>query len=260
MRTETPSDPTRIFMDIGPHRLAYTDEGNGVPIVAIPGLPGGVRDFRWLAPALGDGVRFLRIELPGYGESPRTGYLGMSIPERAEIALRFIEALDLPPAILLGHSSGATLVAHLGRHHPERVKAAALVAPPGPMAHYPVGAYRALVRVFQFGIGRAVMRPALRTLFRAGGFPAYLSDAERMYTALDAAAKDFDLYGSDVAAMTCPTLVAWARDDRLIPVKTYEALDALAPPGPRLRFDDGGHNIQKTRAVEIAAGLEELLG
>ncbi len=259
MRTETPSDPPRRFLDVPPHRLAYTDEGSGVPVVAVPGLPGGVRDFRWLAPALGDGVRFLRIELPGYGESHRTGYDGMSIPERAAVVRRFMEALELPPAILLGHSSGATLVAHLARHHAGRVRAAALVSPPGPMPHYPVSAYRALVRVFRLRIGRALMRPALRTLFRATGFPAYLTDDERMYTALDAAAKDFALYAGDVAAMACPTLVAWARDDRLIPVRNYEALEALAPPGQRLRFDDGGHNIQKTRAVEIARAVLDLI-
>jgi pimeloyl-ACP methyl ester carboxylesterase len=259
MRHKTPSDPPRRFLDVGPQRLAYTDEGSGVPIVAIPGLPGGVRDFRWLAPLLGDGVRFLRLELPGYGASPRTGYAGMTIPERAEVVRGFIEAMALPPAILLGHSSGATVVAHLALHHPAQVSAAAFIAPPGPMAHYPVGAYRALVRVFLSRVGRALMRPALRALFRIGGFPGYLTDRERMYTALDAAAKDFDLYREDVRAMTCPTLVAWARDDRLIPVPTYEALDALAPPGPRLHFEDGGHNIQKTRAVEIARALKELL-
>ncbi|MFH1529442.1 MAG: alpha/beta hydrolase [Pseudomonadota bacterium] len=256
MHPDAPSDPPRRFLSTGTWRLAYTDEGSGSEtIVAVPGLPGSVRDFRWLAAALGEGVRFVRIELPGYGESPRTGHLGMTIPERTEIIRTFIEALHLAPATLIGHSSGATLVTHLAHHHPALVKRCVLVSPPGPHPHYPMGAYRVLVRLFRSRIGRAAMRPALRAVFRAFVFPDYLTDRERMYTTLDAAAKDFSLYRDDLGAMTQPTTLAWARDDRLIPVASYEALEAIAPPGTRLHFEDGGHNIQKTRAVELARSI-----
>lgn len=116
----------------------------------------------------------------------------MSIPERAEAVAGLLGALDLPPATLVGHSSGAMLAAHLANHHPYLVRRCALVSPPGPMPHYPVGLYRAIAQVFRLRAGRAVMRPVLRGLFKAAGFPAYVTDDERLHTTVDAAAQDFD--------------------------------------------------------------------
>ena len=256
MKPDTPSDPPRRFLNIGPSRVAYTDEGSGPgTIVAVPGLPGSVRDFRWLAAAFGDRVRFLRLDLPGYGESDRVGYTGMTIPQRAEIVEDLIDSLGLGPVALLGHSSGASVAAHLARRRPESVSTCILVAPSGPTQPYPVALYSGLARLLATRPGRAVMGPVLEVLFRAIGFPGYLTANERMYSSLDAATKDFTLYRRDIVEMTQPTLIAWARDDPMIPVSRYEALEAMASPGPRLHFDDGGHSIQKTHATELADAI-----
>ena len=77
-----PSDPPAQFVN---DSLAYTDEGSGEPaIVAIPGLPGSGRDFRWLAPLLADRFRVIRIDPPGYGASPRST---VSVPRRPVVML-----------------------------------------------------------------------------------------------------------------------------------------------------------------------------
>ena len=236
--------------------LAYTDEGAGPHVLlAIPGLPGSLRDFRWLAPALHSDFRLVRIELPGYGQSQRDGYQGMSIAERAEPVRALMEALKLPSATLLGHSSGGTVVAHLAHHAPSLVDRCVLIASNGPRAHYPVRTYKALCSLLGSSPGRALMRPVLRRVYRAFGFPAHLSDDERIYTTLDAAATDFSAHRENLQAMRQPTLVAWASDDHLIGADVFEELAAIAPAGPRIRFAEGGHNIQKTRAIELAEAI-----
>jgi pimeloyl-ACP methyl ester carboxylesterase len=60
--------------------------------------------------------------------------------------------------------------------------------------------------------------------------------------------------------MRAPTLVAWAMDDPVISMATFRALADAVPPGPRLEFVDGGHNVQKTHAQEIARAIGELAG
>ena len=52
-----------------------------------------------------------------------------------------------------------------------------------------------------------------------------------------------------------PTLTAWAEDDPFIEKAVLEEHAALLPPGPRLSWREGGHNVQKSQAVELAAAL-----
>ncbi len=258
MHPNSPSDPAPEFIEHNGHKLAYTDEGSGSStIVAVPGLPGSIRDFRWLAPALASSFRLIRLELPGYGKSDRHGHRGMSITERAAPVRELMQHLQVRSATLLGHSSGGTIIAHLAHHFPGLVRRCAFIASNGPQPHYQVRTYRALAALFDYRVGRAAMRPVLRRVYGALGFPAHLSDDERMFTTLDAAATDFAAHRKNLRAISQPSLVAWATDDNLIPSKVFEELESLVPNGPRLRFTRGGHNLQKTRAIEIANTLRE---
>ena len=60
---------------------------------------------------------------------------------------------------------------------------------------------------------------------------------------------------TSVRTLTQPCLVAWARDDRLVAPHIIEGLVEVVPEGPRLCFETGGHNLQKTQATEIAEAL-----
>ena len=62
MTPESPSDPELQTVEVLGGPIAYTDEGEGQPLVAVHGLPGSVRDFRWLAPALPESIRLLRVD------------------------------------------------------------------------------------------------------------------------------------------------------------------------------------------------------
>lgn len=260
MHPDEPSDPPYRFLSLGRESLAYTDEGDGeVALVAIPGLPGSARDFRWFAPALAHGLRLLRVELPGFGRSTRTSNAPMTIPQRADVVRDVLDALGLDKVVLVGHSAGAIVAAHLARHHPHRVTHLAAIASPGVRPHYPLRTYRAVSLLVRSRTLRRLLTPLSRKVYRQAGFPSYLTDAERHFTTIDAAVQDFSLHRQNVAALRCPTLVAWAKDDRLIPAAYSAELARLAPAGPRLCFDQGGHNIQKTRALEIAEALRDFV-
>ncbi len=70
-----------------------------------------------------------------------------------------------------------------------------------------------------------------------------------------AGALDFGRHAANLAALRVPTLVAWAEDDPLVESAVGELLYWRAPAGPRVRFPSGGHNIQKTRAIELGEAL-----
>jgi pimeloyl-ACP methyl ester carboxylesterase len=256
MQPDAASDPAYRFVELTAGTVAYTDEGSGEhTVVAIPGLPGAVRDFRWLAAALGSDVRVVRVDLPGFGKSPRDGFEAMDIVARAAVVSALIDELELDAVTLVAHSSGGTVAARVANNAASRVRRCVLLASPGARPHYRMGPFRRASPLFARPLGRAVLHPLQRRLYAQLGFPRYLTDEERMYCSLDAAATDFAAHADNLRRMAQPTLVAWALDDRMIPAAIYRELEQIAPQGPRMRFSHGGHNIQKTRAVELAQAI-----
>ncbi len=251
-----PSDPPVQFAG----EVAYTDEGSGpVTVVAVPGLPGSSRDFRWLAPVLADRCRVIRIDPPGYGASGRTRWTGMTTAERAGVAGDLIDQLEIAPVVLVGHSAGGAAIAHLARHRPDVVSACVMVSSTGPTAHLARRPLQVMAQVLRVSAVRSLLAPAIRRLYALQGFPRYLSDDERAFALLDAAAFDFAEHRANLAALRVPTMVAWAQDDPIIPVRTFRALADSVPDGPRLEFPDGGHNVQKAHAQELAEAIVEFV-
>ncbi len=253
-----PSDPPARFID---GELAYTDEGSGdLTLVAIPGLPGSGRDFRWLAPALTDRHRVIRVDPPGYGASPRSRWAGMTTAERADAVTRVIDELEVWPVVLTGHSAGGAVVAHMAHHQPDRVSACVMLSATGPTANFAGPVLRPLAAPLRLSAVRGLLAPAIRRVYAMQGFPRYLTDDERAFALLDAAAFSFSEHRANLAGMRAPTMVAWAQDDPVIPATNFRALADSVPPGPRLEFPDGGHNVQKTHAVEIAEAIAAFVG
>ena len=50
-------------------------------------------------------------------------------------------------------------------------------------------------------------------------------------------------------------MVVWTKDDPMIEVSISDKLYWICPTGPRVVFQDGGHNPQKSRAVEIGEAV-----
>ena len=246
------------YVDYGGSRLAYTDEGSGtVTVVAVHGLPGRSRDFRVLAPLVAAELRLIRVDLPGYGASPRPRFAGMTIAERAEGVQTVIEHLDLAPVVLLSHSAGAHVVAHLSHRRPDLVRSCVLLAPPGPHLIYPQWCFRGWSLLLRLPAGRRVWTPLVRAVEDAAGFQRHLTDDERVHPILDDAVLDLSEHAADLAGMSHPTLVAWAGDDPMHPTEWFEGVERVVPAGPRLHYTRGGHAIQKTHACELAAAIAQ---
>lgn len=256
--TQEPSDPAIQFVD---GALAYSDEGQGeTTIVAIPGLPGSGRDFRWLAPALSDRFRVIRVDPPGYGSSPRGHWAGMTTAERAASVRRVIDHLGLSAVVPIGHSAGGAVVAHMARHEPGLVTAAVMISSTGATAHFARTPMQLLAQPLRLALVRHLLAPGIRRLYSVQGFPRYLTDDERAFALLDAAAFDFSAHRANLARMRAPTMVAYATDDPVISVDTFQALAQIVPDGPRLAFANGAHNVQKTHALEIAEAITKFVG
>ncbi len=261
----TPSDPRTRRGRLSTGTFSYTDEGDpkGRVVLAVPGYPGGTRDYRWLAPALltpDCGLRLLRIDMPGFGDTPLATAPAVDIPGRATFVAEILERLDLDNVLLIGHSMGGALAGTAASLVPDRVSALGLLASLGPVAHPTVDHGRP-ARIMGLIDGRwtgRLTRPTLPWMFERMGFPRRWDPDQLAHTLRCAAALDFPEWAQTVKALQLPTLVAWATDDPLIPPALSQALADAAPAGPRLTWPTGGHNIQKSHAVELGKALREL--
>lgn len=254
---QAPSDPTASQVVLPHGTASYVEEGAGPVVLAVHGLPGSLRDFRWLAPALSPHFRVIRVDLPGFGGTPWTSRPGYTPSDRAAFLLDFAEAMELPPAVLLGHSMGGVVSAAFAQLAPERVRALGFLSSPGLRLHRGLRRMpsRALSGFFAGKAKRPLSMAVLRRGFRLAGFRGAYPDEALLHTLHGVAALDIALHAQRIQTLTVPSLLAWCEDDPLIePAIPIELADVL-PQGPRLRFETGGHNPQKHHANEIAVAL-----
>ncbi|WP_225029649.1 alpha/beta fold hydrolase [Xinfangfangia pollutisoli] len=90
-------------------RLAYRDEGEGLPLLALAGLTRGGRDFDDLAPHLPPGTRLIRLDSRGRGGSARADWHSYTVLQEMRDALALLDHLGLDRVAVIGTSRGGLL-------------------------------------------------------------------------------------------------------------------------------------------------------
>lgn len=255
---ETPSaaPPTILDLPTGP-ATCYV-EGAGAPaFLLVHGLPGSARDFRWLSPALAPHARVIRLDMPGFGGTPRATAPSGAVEARARFVLACVDALALERPILVGHSMGGVIATMAATLAPARVAGLALIASPGLRTH------RALRRISKPVARRLVESPLLARIFRRPlgaafaqmGFRHATPD-EQLHTLRCIVETVIETHADRLRALQVPALHAFCEDDPLVDPEIM-AETATVVGGAVHRYPTGGHNPQKHMANELAAALLE---
>lgn len=89
-------------------RLAYTDEGAGLPVLCLAGLTRTGADFDYLAPHLPP-CRLIRMDYRGRGDSQWTGADTYTVPQEARDAIALLDHLGVAQAAVIGTSRGGLI-------------------------------------------------------------------------------------------------------------------------------------------------------
>ncbi|MCC5994803.1 MAG: alpha/beta hydrolase [Oceanicaulis sp.] len=122
--------PDGRFVNVDGVRLHYQVTGpEGAPaVLALHGASANLHELKSALEGPLAGYRVIWLDRPGLGWSERPG--GSWSPQReAALIAAFLEALDAPPATVIGHSWGAAITMRLMMDHPERTGGAVLIAP-----------------------------------------------------------------------------------------------------------------------------------
>jgi pimeloyl-ACP methyl ester carboxylesterase len=183
----------------------YRVVGQGEPVVFVHGLSGSSRWWNRNVPAIAERHRVYLVDLPGFGTMRRFHWLfGL---KRCVIWLdKWMEAVGLEMAHLVGHSMGGYICMALATRKPQKVKRLVLVASIGIPFNCSVN------RLF-FPMVKAMGRtnPAfwpylVYDYFRAG--PQMVRRASQEVVDLDAT--------TTISSVTVPTLLIWGANDDLV--------------------------------------------
>ena len=166
-------------------RLAFRDQGQGLPVLALSGLTRSGADFDYLAPHL-QGVRLIRPDYRGRGGSEWTGAASYTVQREAQDALELLDHLGVGKAAVLGTSRGGIIGMYLAATAKDRMLGLCL-NDVGPILHRP-----GLEKIKDY-VGRnpaaktheelARKLPRLMTEFRNVPDSRWLSEATRHYIA-----------------------------------------------------------------------------
>jgi pimeloyl-ACP methyl ester carboxylesterase len=231
----------------------------GPPLVLVHGAGGTHRHWAEEIRAL-PGRRVLALDMPGHGGSP--GPALASIGGYARSVLAVLDALEIPSAVLAGHSMGGAISLTVALEAPSRVAGLALVgtgaklrvsqfvlaATADPAA---LAASAATMSDYAFG---AAAGPALRREFTEGLLAGAPGVAHGDFAACDA----FDVMAR-LGEIRAPALVLCGAEDRLTPPKYAEHLrDHI--PGARLELVPGaGHMVTVEAPTRMAGAIEAFL-
>lgn len=253
------SDPPVLRLQVQGQEIHYTDQGptSGPTVVAIHGYPGTPKDFRYMGPHLEPELRLIRLALAGQGHSPPDG--GTTLLARVAFVRRFLDGLGLEQVALLGHSMGGGIAQAVAVEEP-RVQALALLASVGLRKHKGLKwTSPKVLPALRSELGWRAMRPGIRQAFTGAGFPASVGDEAMRNALISALELDFGYLNTLPERIAVPTLVAWTDDDALVEPELSQEIAARMPPGPRLHFQKGGHNLQKQHAAAISSALLTML-
>lgn len=104
-------------------KLAYRDEGEGLPVLCLAGLTRNMADFDDVAGEIGGECRLIRMDYRGRGHSDRAPTPDQyAVPAEAGDALELLDHLGLDRVVVLGTSRGGIIAMMLAAMAKDRLR------------------------------------------------------------------------------------------------------------------------------------------
>jgi pimeloyl-ACP methyl ester carboxylesterase len=254
-----------------PQPAAYLEQGQGIPLLMLHGFMGSgtcwLPLMAQLQAQVPSQIHCVALDLLGFGDSAQPA-IRYDIAKEVEFVQQFIQAQNLEPCYLMGHSLGGWVAAAYALAYPNRVKGLILLAPAGIRDDSFAGRYDHLrpilwqtplidwvlngIKPFSNWLGQkealekiAWMRGELNQQPAARSF---LVDRIRPEDAIDTVEKE-------IHRLQTATLVITGDRDDTIPLWHSETYASEIPNAQLVILLDATHSLPQDYAAELAVHI-----
>jgi pimeloyl-ACP methyl ester carboxylesterase len=180
----TSQTATSGLVDVGTTTLYHEVCGRGPGLLFITGGGGDAGFWARVAPDLMEEFTVVTYDRRGSSRSPRPeGWTVTSVEEQADDAAALLRTLNLAPAVVVGHSGGASIACGVVARHPAVVRHAVIYEPPllavVPNGEEVVGSFRAMVeQAMAEGGPRHAMEVFIRANAGDAAYESWFSSAD----------------------------------------------------------------------------------
>ena len=267
------------FVEAGPHRWHLRRRGHGPCCLLLHGTGASLHSWAGLLPRLAEHHDVIAMDLPGHALTGAPRGASLSMAQMARDVTALLETLDVAPALVVGHSSGAALAAELaldGRLPGARLVgiAPAMLLLDGvagwlfpPLARLAAG-IDWLPRLFarRARDPRQVRRLIEGTGSRVGpeflaGYERLLADPVHVANVLRMMAEwDLERLDARLPRLQAPFHLLAGANDRTVPLRTAYRTAAQLPNATLEVLDGLGHLAHEEDAARVHARLLALTG
>lgn len=259
-----------------PVRIAYTDIGEGPPLILMHGIPTWSYLYHAVIEELAKAQRVVAPDFIGHGMSDQRDLFDRSLLAQRTMILALMDRLDIPKATLIGHDTGGGVALIMAIENPDRVDRLVLsnivaydswpiddmiqVGHPGWKNKSNSEIRDFLIGGFNDGLSR---KDRLTPEFVEGLVAPYVTDAGKISLIRNASGLNTShtamLVGRH-ASIRAPTLLVWGVDDPWQSVQDGERLAADIPGAHLIGVENASHWIPQDAPEEWLRHVTAFLG
>ena len=265
-----PNRDASRFIEAGGMRWHFQRMGRGPTLFLLHGAGAATHSWRALAPLLAREYDVVAIDLPGHGFTDPMRMGPPSLPGMARAIGVFLRTLEVEPAIVVGHSAGAAILARMALDRliaPEALISlnGAFLPFEGLAGHLfpPIAKLLFLnplaPRLFAWSADRATVGRLLRgtgSTIDAQGLDLYtrlFGNAAHVEAVLAMMANwNLDQLGRDIGRLDMPVALIAAAGDKAVPPETAQAILPRLRKGGIERLRGVGHLAPEEQPARIA--------
>lgn len=254
-----------MYITVDGIKTHYEDRGSGENLVLLHGWGTDLSLYEGLIAHLSKYMRVVAPELPGFGKTPEPPQPWCAA-DYSDFVLKFLKALEIRKAVLLGHSNGGRIIIKTvgeGLTQLEVPKiiligSAGLVREKTPAEKRRLKRYRLGKKILSSRPVQLLFPDALEKFKKKSGSEDYRSATPVMRDTL------VRLVNEDLRHLLPnikqPTLLIWGENDEATPLSDGKTMEKLLPDGGLVVVRGAGHYCYLEQPLFVYRVLDSFLG